>query len=656
MQKPKTAASLSPVKEDTRRWVSIALGLGAAGVYFAGFFPPYLRPEDMSVVLLAVPAVLTAAWLFGFWAGLLTAAVSFPLSILLLKLQGQPPLTVIAEPGALQNYILLLVLGAVLGGLRDVGEQMKREMASRRRVEAARAESEERYEVVAESASDAILTLDEEARIRFANRAAEKTFGYSRTELLGQPFGLLLPAEDQETGGSVLDEYLDGAMARPETRTLELTGVHRKGTPIYLDISFGAHHSEGRRVFTAIVRDVTQRKEVETALRQAKEDAERANRAKSEFLSRMSHELRTPLNAILGFGQLLEMDQMESDEQRESVDQIMKAGHHLLALVDEVLDIAKIEAGRLSLTMGPVEVSPVIDEAWDLVRPRAMQRGIERAGNAGEAPHYVKADRQRLKQVMLNLLSNAVKYTPEGRTVRVDCEKRNNNLRILVSDDGDGIPREKQKLLFKPFERLDAGKTAIEGTGIGLALSKGLMTAMGGSIGLESEPGTGSTFWVELPLESTGSPSRPALDCSSTDSRSDAASRHGRTVLYIEDDLSNYELVRRILERKSGIRLLAAAMQGGLGLELAAEHLPDLILLDLNLPDMPGDKVLQSLNADPTVSHIPVVVISADAMSGQRQQLLDAGATAFLTKPLDVEQFIATIDQILQTGEGPDGR
>jgi CheY-like chemotaxis protein len=381
-------------------------------------------------------------------------------------------------------------------------------------------------------------------------------------------------------------------------------------------------------------------------LQEAKEEAERANRAKSEFLSRMSHELRTPLNAILGFGQLLEMDQLESEEQRESVDHIMKAGRHLLALVDEVLDIARIEAGKLAMTIEPVSCREVLDEAWDLVRPRAAQRNVQRAGDSRVCQRYVRADRQRLKQVLLNLISNAVKYTPEGSVVRLMCEEKpGGRLRINVRDNGRGIPTDKQALLFKPFERLGAEASGIEGTGIGLALSKGLVEAMDGAIGVTSVVGDGATFWVELPLDPT---TVSAEFMVGTDEPVEAHSNgHPRTILYIEDNPSNFELVKRILARHPEFRLLSAAIQGGLGLELAAEHKPDLILLDLNLPDMSGEEVLRRLRGDPQVAQIPVVVITAGASKGQREQLLATGADAYLAKPLDVEEFLKTIGDVV---------
>jgi CheY-like chemotaxis protein/nitrogen-specific signal transduction histidine kinase len=394
---------------------------------------------------------------------------------------------------------------------------------------------------------------------------------------------------------------------------------------------------------------MAERRRAEEAIGQAKEEAERASRAKSEFLSRMSHELRTPLNAILGFGQVLEMDQL-GPEQGESVTYILRAGRHLLGLIDEVLDIARIEAGRLSLSLEPVHVKVVLDEARSLIRPLAAERNVQLQVDVPEASDlYVLADRQRLKQVLLNLLSNAVKYGHEGGTITLALEEAPaNRLRFKVSDTGLGIPPEKVERLFTPFERLGVEESGIEGTGLGLALSKGLMEAMGGTMGVESAVGRGTTFWIELAkAESPEAESvRIAEGAPAT-----AVLRKGATVLYVEDNLSNVKLIERVLARRPSVKLLPA-MQGRLALDLAREHRPDLILLDLHLPDIPGDEVLRRLQEDPRTQQIPVVVISADASEGRIKRLLTAGAREYLTKPIDVRELLRVLDETLKEREG----
>ena len=372
-----------------------------------------------------------------------------------------------------------------------------------------------------------------------------------------------------------------------------------------------------RRMF-GTVQDVTERKLVD--------EVKRASKAKSEFLSRMSHELRTPLNAILGFGQLLER-QKPTEVQRKRVGYILSAGKHLLDLINEVLDISRIEAGRMQLSLEPVCVADALEETLDLMRPLATERSIQLSASADiDAGVHVLADRQRFKQVLVNLLNNAVKYTPFFGGVAVSYHvPGNEKVRVLVSDTGPGIPAEKLARLFTPFERLGAEQSAIEGTGLGLALSQRLMDAMGGSL-------------AKSPLE------RFPRDGASNGARQPSSEPASRSILYIEDNLSNLALIEQMLAERPGTALLTC-MQGKVGLDLARQHTPDLILLDLHLPDLPGWDVLSQLKADSTTRHIPVVVISADATKRQMNRLMSAGAAHYLTKPLDVNKFFQVLDE-----------
>ncbi len=384
-------------------------------------------------------------------------------------------------------------------------------------------------------------------------------------------------------------------------------------------------------------------------LRQAKEEAERASRAKSEFLGRMSHELRTPLNAVIGFAQILELDDPASDEQRENIQHILKGGRHLLSLINEVLDLAKIEAGRLELSLEPVRIRPLVDDTLALVQPlAAAQRIAVEHRSVGQGTWQVVVDQHRLQQVLLNLLSNAIKYNRPGGTITYS-EPAEGWLRVGVTDTGHGIPAEDMSRLFTPFERLRAERTGVEGTGIGLALSKALVEAMGGTIGLYSTVGQGSTFWFELPrAEHTP----PAADATVDAPAAPAAEPQAvSNVLYIEDNLSNLRLVQRIVARRPNIELLSA-MQGGLGIDLARQHRPDLILLDLNLPDLSGPEVLERLQRDPQTAAIPLVVISADATPHQIASIMDLGVRAYLTKPLDVQEFLQVLDDALMHRSG----
>jgi signal transduction histidine kinase/CheY-like chemotaxis protein len=397
----------------------------------------------------------------------------------------------------------------------------------------------------------------------------------------------------------------------------------------------------------ALENEVTVRRAAEERAAEARDSAQQANHAKSEFLSRMSHELRTPLNAVLGFGQLLDLEDLPED-QRAYVGHVIKAGYHLLDLINEVLDISRIESGRMALSLEPVRVGDVVTEALDLVRPLASTRGISLPpGHDPRCHHHVQADRQRLKQVLLNLLANAVKYNHSGGSVTVTCAPiEGGRFRVAVTDTGPGISAHLLERLYVPFERLGAELTEVEGTGLGLALSKRLVDVMGGSLGVTSAVGKGSTFWVdldevELPVEDELDVTPPVQGPRPADGE--------HVVLYIEDNVPNLRLVERILARRQGVRLLSA-IQGTLGTELAREHRPDLILLDLNLPDRPGVEVLASLRSDPRTADVPVVVVSADATPGQVDRLLDAGATDYLTKPFDVSRFLALVDDLLTNG------
>ena len=373
--------------------------------------------------------------------------------------------------------------------------------------------------------------------------------------------------------------------------------------------------------------------------RRAEAEAEGANRAKSEFLSRMSHELRTPLNGIIGFSQLLEME-LEEPTQRESVAHIQKGGRHLLSLINEVLDIARIEAGKMSISLEPVLVDDVVRTAIDLIGPQAAARGIT-VEDQVSADVYAVADRQRLQQVLLNFLSNAVKYNRDGGTIVVTCAA-GAAVRVAVTDTGPGIPPAMLTRLFTPFDRLGADRSTVEGTGLGLALSKRLVEAMHGTIEVASEVGRGTTLTIALPPATAPSADR---DSSGAVAAEAATPTRRGTLLYIEDNVANLRLVERILTYRPGLKLLSA-MHGSGGLELALHHRPQAIVLDLHLPDLDGAEVLARLRQDARTRDIPVVILSADATGGQVSRLLAQGATAYLTKPLDVSEFLALIDRL----------
>jgi signal transduction histidine kinase/ActR/RegA family two-component response regulator len=435
-----------------------------------------------------------------------------------------------------------------------------------------------------------------------------------------------LEAGDGEAGAPGLEDRRRAARDRQRAKhDRRLAGADR---------AFGESDREQSRL---------DRKHVE--LVEASERAESANRAKSEFLSRISHELRTPLNAILGFGQLLELDELDA-RQLDHVEHILKAGRHLLELINEVLEISRIEAGELTLSLAPVPLAETVREVLALMEPLAAQRDLRLAADTSGlgANAHVQADRQRLTQVLLNVVSNAIKYDRAGGHVDVSFVLTDGGrIRTLIADTGSGIAADRLSDLFEPFERLGAERGDVEGTGLGLALSKRLVETMGGTISVESVPGQGSTFAIELAGAET--PNDPA----EIDGAVEPESRSGLSgrVLYIEDNLSNLTLVERIMDRHPGVELVTA-MQGRLGLDLATERHPDLIVLDLHLPDVPGYEVLRCLKADAATRAIPVVVLSADASKKQVERLLSLGAREYVTKPLDVKHFLEVVAENLE--------
>jgi PAS domain S-box-containing protein len=476
----------------------------------------------------------------------------------------------------------------------------------------------------------------------------ERLLGFSADEVLETEgfWKARMHAEDHESFRAAVAEADRAGQGEFES---EFCVQHRDGTFrwFYALVSLERAQTGAVEYVVSFGLDITGRKAMEAGLEQARHEAERANHAKSEFLSRMSHELRTPLNAVLGFAQLLEMDPL-SPEQRESLGYILKAGRHLLDLINEVLDIARIEAGRMSITPESVPLAEVTREVLELTAPLATDRAIKvRAEILEEDTHYVLADRQRLKQVLLNLLSNAVKYNKVGGEVVLAYQTLHGRVRVLVTDTGPGIPPDKQARLFIPFERLGTVQGGVEGTGLGLALSKRLTQAMGGSIGVESELGKGSTFWVELPLaESPVAEAERTFEETRLAGAALTAERH-YSVLYIEDNLAHLELIERLVARRPGVRLLSA-MQGRIGMNLAREHRPDVILLDMHLPDVPGFEILHRLQADLRTRLIPVVTMSSDPSPEQVERLLAAGAHACMAKPIDVVELMKILDEVLR--------
>ena len=527
------------------------------------------------------------------------------------------------------------------------------DITERKAAEDALRQSEARKTAIVETALDCVIGMDHEGRVIEWNPAAETTFGYAQHEVMGQLLAdLVIPEGLRERHHRGLARYLESGQSVMLGRRIELCAQRADGSEILVEVAITPVPVNGTPIFTAYLRDITDRKRDEQALQAAKAEAERANRAKSEFISRMSHELRTPLNAILGFGQLLEMDELNA-EQRQAITQILKGGHHLLDLINDVLDIARIEAQPPPVDLEALPVVELLSEALDLVRPLATPAQIVLTSDWSAAQGlFLLADRRSLLQVLLNLLSNAVKYNRSGGAVKLSCAPvGENQLRITVSDTGRGIAPENIERLWLPFDRLDAERDNIQGSGLGLSLTRPLVETMNGSIHVESVVGQGSSFMVELPLAPGNSDgdSRKYLQSATRSMESVGEVKVGETqavVLYIEDDLSNFGLVQSILRHRPEIKMLAAR-RGRLGLELAAKHRPNLILLDVNLPDLHGEEVLRALRAAPHTQDIPIIVISVDATARQMERMRAAGADEYLTKPLDVKQFLSILETLL---------
>lgn len=498
-----------------------------------------------------------------------------------------------------------------------------------------------------EANPDALMTTDPAGIITDVNKQMEALTAATRDELIGAPFKQYFTEPERAAAGIKL------VLAEKTVRDYELTARSRDGKHTVVSYNAATFYDRDRTlqgVFAA-ARDVTERKRLDavladknTELESARKVADKANLAKSEFLSSMSHELRSPLNAILGFSQLMESEvPAPSPSQLGSIQQILKAGWYLLKLVNQILDLSVVESGKLSLSVEPVGLTEVFTEARAIISQQAKQRGLAITFPTLASPQFVLADRTRLKQVLINLLSNAVKYNRQGGSIDVDLQAGPDRTRIAVRDTGAGLGEEALAQLFQAFNRLGHEGGTIEGTGIGLVMSKMLVEMMGGEIGVESRVGTGSTFWFEL--ATSAAPQPLAHDNAPTTPR--RASRR-QTVLYVEDNHANLELVAQLLARRPGLDLLTAT-SGEDGIALARKHLPQLVLMDVNLPGMDGYQALQRLKRDSATAGIPVLAVSANAMAGDIKRGLDAGFVRYLTKPINVVEFMRAIDDVLQT-------
>jgi PAS domain S-box-containing protein len=505
-----------------------------------------------------------------------------------------------------------------------------------------------------ESNIDAIMTTDPRGIISDVNQQMEQLTGCTRDELIGAPF------KNYFTDPERAEAAITRVLREGKVTNYELTAHARDGKETIVSYNATTFHDRDRKlqgVFAA-ARDVTDRKQFEHTLQEytvelenAKAVAEKANLAKSEFLSSMSHELRTPLNAVLGFAQLMASETPPpSSAQKLSIDQILQAGWYLLRLINEILDLSMIESGKVTLSQESMSLTDVLQDCQAMIEPQAHKRGIQMTFPRLDNLFYVHADRTRVKQVMINLLSNAIKYNRSGGAVIVECAiSGEHRVRVSVKDTGAGLTPEQLAQLFQPFNRLGQEASTEEGTGIGLVVTKQLVELMGGFIGVESCVGVGSVFWVELAVASA-----PELALGSSDEidsdKPDCQAAHilssQRTLLYVEDNPANLALVEQLIARRSDLKLLTA-INGYQGIQLARTYQPDVILMDINLPGISGFGALKILHEDPATAHIPVMALSANAVPRDIEKGLDAGFFRYLTKPIKVMEFMDALDVAL---------
>ena len=528
------------------------------------------------------------------------------------------------------------------------------------------------------SANFSSIATDASGVIQIFNVGAERMLGYSAAEVmnkvtpaeLSDPDELVARATSLSAELETVIEPGFEALVFKASRGIEdiydLTYIRKDGSrfPALVSVTALRDAQEAIIGYLLIGTDNTVRKQVEDErqrldqvlreknvdLEDAKAAAEKANLAKSEFLSSMSHDLRSPLNGILGFAQLMESDSPPpTPVQQESIAHILQAGWHLLKLIDEILDLAKIESGQVPLSPEPVSLAEVMLECLGMIEPQAQQRGIKVTSPRLDLPYFVSADRTRVKQVLTNLLSNAVKYNVTEGTVEVQCaESTPGRIRVSVRDTGVGLSPEHLAQLFQAFNRLGQETGGEEGTGIGLVVAKRLVELMGGAMGAESTVGGGSVFWFEL--TSAAQPGLP-IEGGEAVASAQAQVRRGarlRTLLYVEDNPANLQLVEQIIARRPDLRLLTAA-NGTSGIEIALASQPDAILMDINLPDISGFEALTILRSEPATAHIPVIAVTANAMPSAVKEGLKAGFIRYLTKPIKVNEFMDALDAVLES-------
>ncbi|HEY2952930.1 MAG TPA: ATP-binding protein [Verrucomicrobiae bacterium] len=553
------------------------------------------------------------------------------------------------------------IIGYLLIGTDNTARRQVEE--ERKRAEEALRQSEARFQTILENLGEGVAVSDHSGQLLHFNRAALDMHGFANLDECRRHLSEFV--DTFELSGMAGEVWPVGQwpLARvlrgDKIRNLEVR-IRRVQSDWQRVFSYGGtlvHDSGGQSMMAVVtISDITERKRFEQALQEtnvkleiAKSAAEKANLAKSDFLSSMSHELRSPLNAILGFAQLMESaSPAPTASQTKSIAQILQAGWYLLKLINEILDLAVIESGKVSLSKEAVSLSELMSECQSMMEPQAQEHGVRMTFPRFDTPVFVSADRTRFKQIVINLVSNAIKYNKEQGTVVVDCTVSGpERIRISVRDTGAGLPLEKLAQLFTPFNRLGHEAGSVAGTGIGLVVSKRLAELMGGVLGVESTVGEGSVFWCEMPSAEAPKVAVQSSEANAVVEPEASASAPRRTLLYVEDNPANMQLVEELIGRFPDMRLVTA-VNGTLGIALARATHPQVILMDINLPGISGIKALKILRQDPATAHIPVIALSANAMPRDIEKGLEAGFFRYLTKPIKIKEFMDTVNAALE--------
>ncbi len=642
--------------KNSRRWGNIYLiGAIGSGLAWSGgalwFFTP---DETLYQIAIAFTVVMMSAGSNTTNAIMKAPALSFifitiaPYTVLL-AFQGEQVQIVF-------TFIMLFAIVYLTKGALHFHDMTRDNIASR-------LDAETKGKELADSTAfqtslisqmvDALVTMDKDGIVLSFNQAAEDIFGYRSEEIIGKSARCMVSKDREKSFTDLLRLFQATHDDAPRNHVFNLQGLDRNGYEFPIEISITRLWQKQKIIFSCLVRDVSEREQYERELLQAKIEAEKASRAKSEFLSSMSHELRTPLNAIIGFTELVEIS-LEDDTSKQYTKHILKASDHLLDLINQILDLSRIESGQLEVAIDTVNLQKVFSDVMSLMTPLAEAKNITLNTHLNEYDDYfVHADPVRLKQVLINLVSNAIKYNRDEGKVDIGITKQAEKLlSITVSDTGKGLNPQQQQRIFKPFDRAGIdGNSNIEGTGIGLTISRHLIKHMGGDIGVESTPDIGSNFWVTLPI------ANPVKKLEDTDRirimKLDQDDDASKRILYIEDNAANMKLVADILHEHTPHSFLSAE-NAETGLQHASNYKPDLILMDINLPGMNGFEAMEQLQATDDLKDIPVIAVSANASSQDIETGNKAGFKTYLTKPLRVASFLETVKNTLAEQNQPE--